>query len=298
MRGAARHADDRQPRLGLPVPAQVVGHAHGAGRVARHRVDPAVGGAGADGQDRGGLRRQPVEPLAGGHRLARRRVVAEAAPVALGLDRLVRYGPLDDEDERVELAAIGLVPPLDERVRALLGTALEVDQGPVHRHLRESGQGPQHDLLDARLGRGGQRHRVPVASEPPVHPENMDDWLLLRHRMPPFGWLPARAGWRSGGELDRASRHLWVRRVRSRGAQQIVGGGRRLAVLISCSENRIRSYTLTQPVRSSYSRDRPTTRQKSRLGRQTCPPVGPVRVSPACPPVRGFVCRAHSHILS
>src|SRR6202041_2742247 len=73
---------------------------------------------------------------------------------------------------------------------------------------------------------GGQRDRVPVASEPSVHPENVDDRLLLRHRMPPFGWLPARAGWRSGGELDRASRHLWVGRVRSRDAQQIVGGGR------------------------------------------------------------------------
>src|SRR6202020_2411970 len=209
----------------------------------------------------------------GGHRLARRRVVAETAPVALGLDRLVRYRPLDDEDERVELAAIGLVPPLDERVRALLGTALEVDQGPVHGHLGQSGQGPEHDLLDARLGRGGQRHRVPVAPEPPVHPENMDDWLLLRHRMPPFGWLPASAGWRSRGELDRASRHLRVGRDRSRGAQQVFGGRRRLAVLISCSESRIRSYTLTQPVRSSYSRDRLATRQKSRVARQTCPPV-------------------------
>src|SRR6202041_1969984 len=122
---------------------------------------------------------------------------------------------------------------------------------------------------------GGQRDRVPVASEPSVHPENVDDWLLLRHRMPPFGWLPARAGWRSGGELDWASRHLRVGRVRSRRAQQVVGGRRRLAVLIPCSEIRIRSYTLTQPVCSSYSRDRPSTRQKSRVDRQTCPPVAP-----------------------
>src|SRR5271166_2232021 len=43
--GAAWHADDRQPGLGLVVPAEVVGYAHGAGRVARHRVDAAVGRA-------------------------------------------------------------------------------------------------------------------------------------------------------------------------------------------------------------------------------------------------------------
>src|SRR5579862_5146198 len=45
---AAGHADDREPGLGLPVPAQVVGYAHGPGRVSGHRVDATVGGAGAD----------------------------------------------------------------------------------------------------------------------------------------------------------------------------------------------------------------------------------------------------------
>src|SRR5262249_40594167 len=45
----AGYAHDRQPRLRLPGPAEIVGHAHGAGRVALHRVDAAVGGAGAGG---------------------------------------------------------------------------------------------------------------------------------------------------------------------------------------------------------------------------------------------------------
>src|SRR6202023_4094313 len=99
---------------------------NGPGGVARHGMDPPVGGAGARGQDRGGLRAQPVQPLAGGHRLAGGWVVPEAAPVALFLDRLVRDRALDDQDERIQFAAVGLVPPLDEVVGALLGTALEV----------------------------------------------------------------------------------------------------------------------------------------------------------------------------
>src|ERR671912_878886 len=86
---AAGHAHDRQAGLALPGPAQVVGHAHGPGGVAGHGVDAAVGGAGADGQHGQGLGGQAVDPLAGGHRLAGRGVVAEPAPVAFLLDRLV-----------------------------------------------------------------------------------------------------------------------------------------------------------------------------------------------------------------
>src|SRR5499433_3131127 len=49
----AGHADDGQPRLGPPVPAEVVRHAHRAGRIAGHGVNPAVGGAGAHREDGG-----------------------------------------------------------------------------------------------------------------------------------------------------------------------------------------------------------------------------------------------------
>src|SRR4051812_22948762 len=45
---AAGDVDDRQVAGRAEVPAQVVGEAHAAGRVAGHRVDAAVGGAGAD----------------------------------------------------------------------------------------------------------------------------------------------------------------------------------------------------------------------------------------------------------
>ena len=171
---AAGHADDRDAGLGLPVPAEVVGHAHGAGRVAGHGVDAAVGGAGAGGDDGGGLGRQPVQPLAGGHRLAGRRVVAEPAPVALVVQLLVGDGALDHQHERLQLAAVGLEEPLQEVVGAAVGPALEVDQRPVHRDLGQAGQRAEGDLLDAGLGGRGQGDGVAVTAEPGVDPQHVD----------------------------------------------------------------------------------------------------------------------------
>ncbi len=176
--GQPGHAHDRQPGLRRPLPAEVVGHAHRSRRVARHGVDAAVRRAGADRDDRCRLGRQPVEPLGGLHRLPGHRVVPERGPVALLLDRLVGDRTLDHQHERLELAAVGLVPPLDEVVGALLGSALEVDQRPVDRDLRKSRQGPQDDLLDARLGGSGEGDRVAVAAEPAVHPEDVDDTFV------------------------------------------------------------------------------------------------------------------------
>src|SRR6478752_3274663 len=170
---AAGDADDREAGLGLPRPPEVVGDTHGAGRVAGHRVDAAVGRAGAYGDDGGRLAGQPVQPLGGLDRLAGHRVGTEPGPVALLLDRLVGDGPLDDEDERLQLSAVRLVPPLDERVRPLFGPALEVDQRPVHLDLREAGQGPEDDLLDARLGGPRERDGVAVTPQATVHPEDV-----------------------------------------------------------------------------------------------------------------------------
>ena len=178
MRRAARHAHDRDPGLRLPAPTEVVGHAHRAGRVAGHGVDPAVAGARAGAQHDERLRGQPVEPLARRHRLVGLGVVAEAAPVALALDGLVGDRALDDEDERIELATIGLEEPLDEVVGTADRPAFEVDQRPVDGDLGQPGEGAQGDLLDARLGRRGQRHRIPVAAEPGVDPKDMNDRLV------------------------------------------------------------------------------------------------------------------------
>ena len=107
-------------------------------------------------------------------------VVAEAAPVALALDRLVGDRALDDEHERLELAAVGLEEPLDEVVGAADRAALEVDQRPVHRDLRQAREGAEGDLLDARLRGRGEGDRVAVAAEPGVDPEDVDDGLVRR----------------------------------------------------------------------------------------------------------------------
>ena len=59
----ARDVDDRQAGLRFPVPAEIVGQPHAAGRIAFHGVDAAVGRAGAGGDDGQRLGRQPVDPL-------------------------------------------------------------------------------------------------------------------------------------------------------------------------------------------------------------------------------------------
>ena len=114
----------------------------------------------------------------GWHRLPGGRVVAETAPVALVVQLLVRDGALDDQDERLELAAVGLEEPLEEVVRAAVGPAFEVDQGPVHRDLGQAGQRTEGDLLDARLGRRGQRDGVSVTAESGVDPKHMDEGVF------------------------------------------------------------------------------------------------------------------------
>ena len=112
------------------------------------RVDAAVGRAGADGEDRQRLRREAVDPVVDGHRLAGVGVVAEPRPVAVAVDLLVGDRALDDEHERIELAAVGLEEPLQEVVGAAVRPALEVDQRPV-----------DGDLGQARAGRRGRSLR-------------------------------------------------------------------------------------------------------------------------------------------
>ena len=91
---------------------------------------------------------------------------------------LVGDRPLDDEDERLELAAVGLEEPLEEVVRAAVGAALEVDQRPVDGDFRQPGQGAERDLLDAGLGGRGEGHGVAVAAEAGVDPEDVDQGLF------------------------------------------------------------------------------------------------------------------------
>ena len=183
---AARHADDRQAGLALPVPPEIVRNPHGTGGIACHGVDSAVRGARADGENGEGFGREPVEPLARRHRLAGQRVVAEPGPVALTCERLVRYRPLDDEDEGLQLAAICLPEPLQEVVRTAGRAAFEVDERPVDRDFGQPRQRAQRDLFDARLRRSGERNGVPVAAQPGIDPQHVDQGVFGRDRL--GGW--------------------------------------------------------------------------------------------------------------
>jgi hypothetical protein len=113
-------------------------------------------------------------------RLAGLRVVPEAGEVTLFEDVLVGDRALHHEHERIELAAIGHVEPLDEVVSALFRAALEVDERPVNGDLGQPGESTQGDLLDARLRRGGERNGVSVATQATLHPQDVNDALFQR----------------------------------------------------------------------------------------------------------------------
>ena len=139
-------------------------------------MDAAVGRAGADRDDGQRLGRQPVDPVAGGDRLAGLLVGAERGPVALFLDLLVGDRAFDDQDERVEPALLGLVPELHELVAVLVG-----EHGVVQVDLGQPGNRPQDDVFDAGLRGGGDRDRVAVAAQPGRDPEDVH---LLDGRRP------------------------------------------------------------------------------------------------------------------
>src|SRR4029078_4597654 len=102
---AAGNAHDRDARLRLPSPAEVVGNAHRPGRVAGHGVDPAGGCTRTARENRERSRSEAIEPIVDGHRLTGVGIVAEAGPVAVALDLLVGNGSLDDHHEWGALAA-------------------------------------------------------------------------------------------------------------------------------------------------------------------------------------------------
>src|SRR3954447_7464439 len=168
---AAGDVDDRQVAGRPEVPAEVVGEAHAAGRVARHRVDAAVRRTRRDRDDAPRLGGEAVEPPVQRQRLAGRLVVAERRPVALAVDVLVRDRALDDEHEgRVELAACGLPERREELLAAERGRqhlVVEVD-------LRDAGDRAEEHVLDAGLARGGDGHRVAVAAHPLRDPQDVD----------------------------------------------------------------------------------------------------------------------------
>ena len=157
------------PRRDRHAPAEEVGQAHRAGRVVLHRRHAAVGRAGADGDERRGLRREPVDPLVDGDRLPVDRVDAEPGPVALAAAPLVADRALDDEQERVEQAVLRVVPGLQE-----VGAVLVGEHRVVQDHARAVGDDAAEQVLEARRGRARHRDRLAVAAEAGRHPQDVD----------------------------------------------------------------------------------------------------------------------------
>src|SRR5580704_10007190 len=86
---ASRNIHDGQPSLGPPIPAEVIRQSHSSCGIAFHRVNAAVGRAGAAGYNCQRFRREAVDPLVGGNRLAGFRVSSETCPIAFLLNLLV-----------------------------------------------------------------------------------------------------------------------------------------------------------------------------------------------------------------
>ena len=160
LRRATGDVDDGNARGGGPAPAEVVTQAHRARRVVLHRRDAAVRRAGAQGNRCGGLRREAIDPLVRGDRLTVGRVDTHPGKVALAVDLLVRNRSLDDEDERVELAGLGVIPGLHE-----LGTNLVREHGGVCDDLREPRDRARDDVLETRIDRRCHGDRVAVAAQ-------------------------------------------------------------------------------------------------------------------------------------
>ena len=169
---AAREVDQRPAATRAEAVPEVVAQSHGAGRVVAHRGNAAVGRTRAERHHDCRARRQPVDPGAGGDRLALR-VDTEAAPVALAVDLLVRDRPLDDEHERIQLAARGCVPGPEVVVADVVG-----EKRVVEGDARLAGDRAAQQLLQARAGRGGQRDRLAVAAEPARQPQDVNDQAL------------------------------------------------------------------------------------------------------------------------
>ena len=75
-------------------------------------------------------------------------VDAEPGPVPVAVDLLVPERALDDEDERVELAGLGVVPGLHE-----LRTDLVREHRRVRHNLRHAGDRARDDVLQRRVDR-------------------------------------------------------------------------------------------------------------------------------------------------
>jgi hypothetical protein len=93
--------------------------------------------------------------------------------VAFAVDLLVRDRTLDDQNERVELAGLGVVPGLHE-----LRADLVREHRGVRHHLRHTRDRARDDVLETRIDRRGHGDRVAVTPETRRHPDDVSSDLL------------------------------------------------------------------------------------------------------------------------
>ncbi len=158
-----------QVQARAPVPAEVVGNPHGAGRVVLHRRDAAVGRAGADCDDPRGVRSQPIDPVVGGDRLVVDRVGPEAAPVPVPAEGLVADRALDHQHEVAELVLLRRSPGLQKIVARGIG-----EDGVVQDHPRHTGDRLSDEVLEAGARRRGHGHGLAVTAKASRQPEDVN----------------------------------------------------------------------------------------------------------------------------
>jgi len=87
-------------------------------------------------------------------------VGSERRPVTFLFNVFVGNGTLDHQYERIDLAALGHVPVFHEVVADFGG-----EDGIVQMNFRQPGDRAEEDVLNARLRGGGNRYRIPVATQ-------------------------------------------------------------------------------------------------------------------------------------
>ena len=134
-------------------------------------MDSAIGGAGSASHHSQRFGREAIDPFIRGDGLAGLRIGAERRPVAFLLDFLIGNRAFHDQDERFQLALLGLVPKLQEIIAVFIG-----ENGVVQMNAGQSGDRAQQDVLDAGLRGGCDGNGVTVTTKSGGDPQNMNIW--------------------------------------------------------------------------------------------------------------------------
>ena len=150
------------------MPAQIIGQTHGTGGVALHRVNSTVSCARSGSDDRPGVRRQAVDPIASQDWLPRCAVGSKGRPVTRVLVALIGDGAFHDQDEGAQLALGGAIERREEVVAIFVG-----EEGIVKLDAGNAWQCAEHQLFQRGLGGRGDGNCLPIAPESSGQPEDV-----------------------------------------------------------------------------------------------------------------------------